>query len=1051
MRVTSTVTSTTATAFALLLLPLSLLIAPAARSDEVITLGDHTFTLPDGLTVEVAAGPPLVERPITAAFDERGRLYVTESSGSNDPVNVQLEQKPHRILRLEDLDGDGTFDHRTVFADGMMFPEGSMWLDGSLYVSAPPQIWRLTDLDDDGVADDREVWLDAKTLTGCANDLHGPYAGPDGWIYWCKGAFAEQTYERANGDPFVTRASHIFRWRPDRSGPIEPVMTGGMDNPVDVAFTPGGERIFTTTFFQYPAGGFRDGLIHALYGGVYGKVHDVINDHPRTRPGVLPVLTHLGPAAPAGLDRLRGTGLGDEFKDNLLACQFNLRAVSRHVLTPEGGSFTTTDSDLIASDNTDFHPTDVLEDADGSVLVVDTGGWYKLCCPTSQLWKPDVLGAIYRVRRKDASKIEDPRGLALEWDTATADTLADRLDDSRSAVRERAINALGLLGAEAIPALETTVRESADPEARLNAVWASSRLNDPEAREIARVALKDEDETVVQAALHVVSVHRDRGALDRAANLLHTGSPQNRRAAAEAVGRLGDPSAVPLLLQSAADIPEAPHWAVMHSIIYALIELNAPDMTRFGLSAPHDTVRRAALIALDQMPGDHLSAADVSPLLSAEAPELREAAAWVASRHPSWGGDLAEHFRGQLALADDLAPARADALVDQFARLGSSPKIQAVIADAMTSDDLPDASRTVALRAMAAANLDPAPPSWVDAVADALDGDEDNTLLPTALAAARSLRIPDDRADTLRSPLLRIARDSDAEIVTRLDALSALPGGIGEPGDDLFSFLLDRLDLDAPAAEQTRAADLIATSALTDPQRLVLADHIAGAGPLSVPRLLPAFEKQTDKALGLRLVAALNASPSRSVLRPGDLRTLLDRFGPDVAEHASTLLAAIDADAEQKRAKIEGLLSLVNDADIRRGQAVFNGEKGACRSCHAMGYVGGRVGPDLTRIGRIRTERDLLEAIAYPSASFVRSYEPVVVATVDGRVVTGLIGDEGPDHLTLQLNAEEALRLPRSEIEELQPGTTSIMPAGLDQQLSPQELADLVKFLKASQ
>jgi putative heme-binding domain-containing protein len=352
---------------------------------------------------------------------------------------------------------------------------------------------------------------------------------------------------------------------------------------------------------------------------------------------------------------------------------------------------------------------------------------------------------------------------------------------------------------------------------------------------------------------------------------------------------------------------------------------------------------------------------------------------------------------------------------------------------------------------MAAANLDPAPPRWVDAVAGALEADAGGGLLPPALAAARSFRIPEGRAETLRSPLLRIARDRDAEIATRLDALSALPGGIGEPDDDLFTFLLDRLDPDAPAAEQTRAADLIASSALTDPRRLALADRIAGAGPLSVPRLLPAFEKQSDEALGLRLVAALEESPSRSVLRPGDLRTLLDRFGPKVAERASTLLAAIDADAEQKRAKIEDLLSLVADADVRRGQAVFNGEKGACRSCHAMGYVGGRVGPDLTRIGRIRTERDLLEAIAYPSASFVRSYEPVVVATVDGRVVTGLIGDEGPEHVTLQLNAEEALRIPRSEIEELQPGTTSVMPAGLDQQLSPRELADLVKFLKASQ
>ena len=1028
---------------------LTLLAAPAVRSGEVVTLGDHTFSLPDGLTVEVAAGPPLVERPITAAFDERGRLYVAESSGSNDPVQVQLEEKPHRILRLEDSDGDGTFDRRTVFADGMMFPEGTMWLDGSLYVSAPPQIWRLTDLDDDGVADAREVWLDAKTLTGCANDLHGPYAGPDGWIYWCKGAFAEQTYERATGDPFVTRASHVFRWRPDRSGPIEPVMTGGMDNPVDVVFTPGGERIFTTTFFQYPAGGFRDGLIHALYGGVYGKVHDVINGHPRTGPGVLPVLTHLGPAAPAGLERLRSTSLGDGFRDNLLACQFNLRAVSRHVLTPEGGSFSTSDSDLIASDNTDFHPTDVLEDADGSVLVVDTGGWYKLCCPTSQLWKPDVLGAIYRVRRVDAPKVDDPRGLGLDWDGATADQLADRLADPRPAVRERAVGALGLLGADAIPALEAVVRDSTEAEARRNAAWASSRINDPEAREVARIALQDEDETVVQAALHVVSVHRDRGALDRAVNLLHTGTPQNRRAAAEAVGRLGDPSAVPFLLQAAADVPEAPHWAVMHSITYALIELNDPEATRFGLSAPHDTVRRAALVALDQMPGDHLSAADVSPLLSAEDPELREAAAWVASRHSEWGAALAEHFRQQLFGIGDAAEGQRDALVDQLARLGSSPEIQGVIADALLGDNLPDAPRVVALRAMASADLDPAPPRWVDAVADVLDGDP--ALRSPALAAARSLRIAEGRADALRSPLLRIARDDGAEVATRLDALASLPGGTGRMDEDMFTFLLDRLDPDAPAAEQTRAADLIATSDLSDARRLALADRIAEAGPLSVPRLLPAFEKQEGEALGLRLVSALERSPSRSVLRPGDLRTLLDRFGPAVAERASTLIAAIDADAEEKREKIEGLLSLVDDADIRRGQAVFNGEKGACRTCHAMGYVGGRVGPDLTRIGRIRTERDLLEAIAYPSASFVRSYEPVVVATVDGRVITGLVGDEGPDHVILQTNAEESVRIPRSEIEELQPGTTSVMPAGLDQQLTPQELADLVKFLKSSQ
>ncbi len=146
-------------------------------------LGDRTLKVPAGFTIEPVAGPPLVDRPITVAFDERGRLYISDSSGSNDNVQKQLAERPHRIVRLEDRDGDGRFDARTIFAGRMMLPEGTMWYGGSLYVSAPPSIWKLTDTDGDGVADQRVEWFQGKTLTGCANDLHGPYLGPDGWIY----------------------------------------------------------------------------------------------------------------------------------------------------------------------------------------------------------------------------------------------------------------------------------------------------------------------------------------------------------------------------------------------------------------------------------------------------------------------------------------------------------------------------------------------------------------------------------------------------------------------------------------------------------------------------------------------------------------------------------------------------------------------------------------------------------------------------------------------------------------------------------------------------
>ena len=196
----------------------------ASRAEQPPQPPGPALTVPAGFVVERVAGPPLVNRPIVADFDDEGGFTSPTPRARTTKLTSRWSIEPHRIVRLEDTDGDGRFDKSVVFADKMMFPEGAMWLEGSLYVSAPPSIWKLTDTDGDGVADQREEWWQGKTLTGCANDLHGPYLGPDGWIYWTKGAFAEQTYERPGRPPFVTRASHILRRRPG-----DPVVDIGHD------------------------------------------------------------------------------------------------------------------------------------------------------------------------------------------------------------------------------------------------------------------------------------------------------------------------------------------------------------------------------------------------------------------------------------------------------------------------------------------------------------------------------------------------------------------------------------------------------------------------------------------------------------------------------------------------------------------------------------------------------------------------------------------------------------------------------------------------------
>src|SRR5207247_6017676 len=116
----------------------------------------QTFTVPDGFEVELVAGPPLVERPVSASFDDQGRLYVTDSSGSNEKPDKQLANPSHRVVRLEDADGDGRFDNSVVFEDKVMFPQGCLWYDGSVYVAGRPSIWKFTSTHGDGCADTRD-------------------------------------------------------------------------------------------------------------------------------------------------------------------------------------------------------------------------------------------------------------------------------------------------------------------------------------------------------------------------------------------------------------------------------------------------------------------------------------------------------------------------------------------------------------------------------------------------------------------------------------------------------------------------------------------------------------------------------------------------------------------------------------------------------------------------------------------------------------------------------------------------------------------------------
>ncbi len=1003
--------------------------------EKTTTLDGIGFTLSDGLQIASAARAPLVKWPVVADWDSEGRLVVVESGGVGRPIEEHNLKRLHRVIRLVDDDLDGQFDRRIVAADKLPFAEGVLCLGDSMLVSAPPHIWKLTDQDGDGVCEQREVWFDGQTITGCANDLHGPYLGRDGWIYWCKGAFAEQTHELINGKTLTDKSAHIYRRRRE-GGPIEPVMSGGMDNPVEVAITPEGERFFTSTFLQHPADGLRDGIAHAIYGGVYGKDHYVIDGLIRTGP-LLPIMTHLGPAAPSGLACLESRNLLAPPSQNLVqrtlvAALFNLQKVTAHRLQPHGASFTTQDVDLLVADRIDFHPTDVIEDADGSLLVIDTGGWYDLCCPTSRVNQKIAPGGIYRLTSAATERSPNHRGSAVAWNQTTPADLVRLLDDSRPWVRRFAKLQLASRADDgAVELLGQVLHDqSAQLDRRLRALWALCTIGTNQTLACSAEALDADHPSLIQAACHVVSLHRFQPARAALKRLASSHPPQIMRVAAEALGRIDDGSAMDALLQDEHD--RQPDRVLEHSRLYAMIEIGAAEPLAAFLTSKSSHQQRSAMLALNQLDGgDHLTAEQALRALQSESSELSRVACEILCQRPEWSeqairtidalwksqpSDHLAELLGSIAIAWKGQPAT-EALVRRWIVDRGAP----------TQD-----GRLITL--LAGFSPAPLPATWVDPV---------NDWLRDSPAEVAQLLADFDLSAASCGPIVetmhQLLSGSD-NLDTRARLAQALPPGERLPDDQLVSDLVE--------SGQLRALSHVELSARQ-------AERVLEQVPQLVARdLQPAIEAissaQVD-ALDVRLLEMLAQLPTARTLPLNQLDNMYRNRGPELktlAQQTSEQLQQPSADIDLQT---ETTLASLPAGDPLRGLQVFRSNKAACSACHQMGYVGGRIGPELTRIGKSRTRRALLEAILFPNSRLEQSYQPMKVLTKAGHVYNGLLKrhlDAG--RFELQLSADKSVIVQTEDIELQEPSLVSIMPSGIREQLTDQELADLLALLESA-
>lgn len=923
--------------------------------------------LPDGYQLEVVAASPLVTHPIMGCLDDRGRLFVGDAVGVNWN-KAQLEASPpNRVLMLEDTDKDGTFDKSTVFADKMTFPQGACWLNGSLYVGSPPGIWKLTDTDNDGVADQREMIVGGFDYTGNAADIHGPFLHPNGRLYWCHGRKGHKVAQKDGTLVDESLACGIWSCKPDGSD-VAWHSLGCGDNPVEVDFTRDGDIIgVQNLYYTQPRG---DTIIHWLYGGIYerGDQLKAIAHLPRTLE-TMPVMYNFGHVAVSGSCFWKSYGSTDtpvrtQSAQQFMVTHFNTQRLVRMELTPSGSTYKAVENEFLKLHNPDIHLTDVMEDPrDGSLLLIDTGGWFRIGCPSSLMAKSDLLGAVYRI------KSTKPNAAPLAASHVAAPSI---LNDLKATDPHILLHACQALAQSATPdrsgngELDRLLGQPLDPALEHAVILATMRSN------------RDLADAWFQAA---VSKH-DAG---------HRMKQQSAAKDAEFIEKHGDTGSPYYLARSLliADL-----WGIRNDLFKTMFK-NA---------------------------------------ISSQDERLVNAALFIVSRQPDLTALAVEALAAKGALPQHLS--KIERIVTPA--LGDS-SAQSLISEMLASKDLP--VQQSALRILASQTTGTTSDAWFPALDKLLA----ESPTPLVLDAVKKLKTPHFDA-----ALQTLANDTKRPLAIRLKALDSAKS-VKLTGETFTMVKGVLSDASSSSAAKIQAAGMIASAPLAKPQLLEVAPLFATLGPVELKSLLGIVRKSKDPEVGSTLAREIAKNPVIASQQESVYRTAFSDLSPEIFE--TIILPAYNAAvaaSESKKRQLGPLADkVIASGNAANGKKNFEMGKGTCIACHKIGEAGRPIGPDLSHIGAIRTERDLLESILFPSNTLARDYEAHVIETSDGQQTLGVIKSHTAEGLLVVDIAGQEKTIAHQTIAGDTTLITSLMPQGLDQTMPEAELLDLVAWLRS--
>ncbi|MEM7477404.1 MAG: PVC-type heme-binding CxxCH protein [Planctomycetota bacterium] len=944
------------------------------------------FSIDDQWEITLWAENPLLNKPIHMNFDPQGRLWIASSEAY--PMIEVGQSAPDRVIVLEDSNNDGKADESTVFADGLLIPTGIAPGDGGVYVAQSTDLLFLEDSDGDLKADKKTRVLSGFGTEDTHHNLHTLRWGPDGRLYMNQSVYTRTDTETPHG---VVRLKAGGGFRVDTETLQSEIYFRGLWNSWGHQFDRFGQSFLTD------GAGFA-GVAYSFPGASFSP-----------SPGARHILDLISPGRwPkfASMEIVEGDSFPADWQGSIITCDFRANRVTRFSLTEQDAGYVTKqEADLVRTSAATFRPIDVKQGPDGALYIADWSnpiinhGEVDFRDPRRDRWH----GRIWRLQWKGA-KAKSKEDLTTKSNKQLLELLTstDRYD------RDQARRVLLERGSETYEGVDRWLAALSEPYAKLQALWLLQGQNRVSV-ELLREVLADSDPKLRAAALRCLGAVADEWLAQ---------GPQ-----------VDHETAIRLLKQSVNDS----HPGARLEAIRAAARLGSRESVDLVFDALKHPLDKFLIHAL-QLSVEELGA-EIEEMLSEGAWQSESDGESLEFLMATLPPERSASFLKKRLATTSLNRDGAGPWIELVGKAGGKEELAAILSQAANGEFSEQATKRVIAALISAQKIRRIQPeNGRPDVAKLLNSDSATLLVPAMeLAGLWKMRgqvkrlevlVADGRADAVRVTALRTLGElggSEAWAVLKRATSKPNPTGI-------------RREAIVAMAKVDRAT---AMNAFFDLQ----SETIPEAESLGLWRGM-----LNVRGLGKQIASKIESQQLTELALDMGVRASNDG-GRNEPELKKALAARVKTKAMTFTAEfMREVAQAVPNGDPRNGELVYRRQDLQCSNCHAIGGIGGKVGPDMTSLGASAPIDYLVESIFDPNAKIKENYHAVTVVTEDNQIFNGIEVEENDEKLVVRDANDKLMEIPQADILGKK-AAKSLMPLGVVDKLTRKEQVDLITFL----